>query len=85
MINILNILCLKAIGAVLSLAILQEASFPSLPINQPVTEHCITEATQLSKIYACPRCRRVKPKGPKKRPHPGFKKQSKTNLKQAEK
>lgn len=25
-----------------------------------------------STLSACPRCRRAAPKGPKKRPHPGF-------------
>lgn len=26
----------------------------------------------LQKVYACPRCRRAEPKGPKKLPHPSF-------------
>lgn len=29
-------------------------------------------------LYACPRCRRALPKGPKKRPHPGFPKKDTT-------
>jgi|GEM_PF-5789156 len=42
--------------------------------------------TDTGKLYACPRCRRALPKGPRKQPHPGFPKQtsnvnpSKTNL-----
>ena len=32
--------------------------------------------TSTGKLYACPRCRRALPKGPRKRPHPGFPKQS---------
>lgn len=26
----------------------------------------------MANLYACPRCRRAEPKGPRKRPHPGF-------------
>lgn len=42
--------------------------------------------TDMGKLYACPRCRRALPKGPRKQPHPGFPKQNsnvnppKTNL-----
>jgi hypothetical protein len=28
--------------------------------------------TTSKNLYACPRCRRALPKGPRKRPHPGF-------------
>lgn len=37
--------------------------------------------TSAGSLYACPRCRRAQPKGPRKRPHPGFpKKDIKGNL-----
>ena len=26
----------------------------------------------IGKVQACPRCRRIEPKGPKKRPHPDY-------------
>jgi hypothetical protein len=32
----------------------------------------ICQYAQAHDIFACPRCRRIAPKGPKKRPHPGF-------------
>ncbi len=31
-------------------------------------------------LYACPRCRRALPKGPLKRPHPGFPKKENHNI-----
>ncbi|MBS0654531.1 MAG: hypothetical protein JSR46_02030 [Verrucomicrobia bacterium] len=34
----------------------------------------ITSVTDMGKVYACPRCRRAKPPGTLKRPHPGFNK-----------
>lgn len=53
--------------AILQMAFGQEAAFTS----------CNTAATDMGKIYACPRCRRAKRPGPLKRPHPGFAKEKK--------
>jgi hypothetical protein len=36
--------------------------------------------TQNTDLNACPRCRRALPKGPRKRPHPGFPKKENHNI-----
>jgi len=33
---------------------------------------CIDVVVTTTSLYACPRCRRALPKGPRKLPHPGF-------------
>ncbi len=53
------------------LATLQMASGKDAAVIQSV------KATDMGKVYACPRCRRAQPRGPKKRPHPGFAKEKK--------
>ena len=32
--------------------------------------HVVTATSDIGKVYACPRCRRAKPPGPRKRPTP---------------
>lgn len=36
------------------------------------TAPVITDTLDIGKVYACPRCRRATPPGPRHRPHPGF-------------
>ncbi len=53
----MNIVCLKSFLLTLHMALGQDVA----------NTQAITATTDLGKIYACPRCRRAKPPGPRKR------------------
>ena len=46
--------------------------FVSLQLFSGQDVAVISNAQEIPKIYACPRCRRALPKGPKKRPDPRY-------------
>jgi hypothetical protein len=56
----LNIFCLKSLMLTLHMVASQDTA----------STHVVTSTTDMGKIFACPRCRRAQPPGPRKRPTP---------------
>lgn len=64
----MEFISLKALCLTMQLVLSPDASL----------SQCISEkANTFGEIFACPRCRRAQPPGPRKRPHPGFGKKEK--------
>ena len=67
----MSVLALKVIStAVLGIAGFQDSKPCSLS-PQVVLEKTVADIAISHSLFACPRCRRAQPPGPRKLPHPG--------------
>lgn len=75
----MKLLNLKAGWLTLYLGLCLSANLPNQLYDQDISVQCATDstviesldpATDFDRMLACPRCRKAKPPGPKKRPNP---------------